>query len=494
MMAWRSGRLFGPTALFVLASCKLPAHRDDVLLLPPPVVPQALLASDASDEQDDEHPATTATSANAGPLVLQAALSHGFYSKSSPRRLILKVDLAGASTAPPTRRPLNLALVFDRSGSMAEDQKFAYAMQAARLVVENLSDRDVISLITFNERAAVLSPAGRAVNKDFLYYRLGQFGPEGYTNLSAGVLEGFAQIDSQSAAGQLKQVVVLTDGLANRGITDPGKLRNLVASARGRDIGLSALGCGTEFDERLLSDLAAAGGGRYTYIRSPDQIPAAIAAELDGLLGVVAQNAKVKVQVDPGAQITRVYGRLIDRSVSSYSFDLGDIRDGEQSVFLMETAPETFNPGATVGVDVTFTFDNPESGTRQEHVLHSEATFTEDAKKARHSENKSVTTYASVLDALEKAEEAIQGLDIERFHEARRLFDRLYKDARRHAIDTRDQQLLNHTFLLKHFMAELSAISDTGLMHEHREARRRIQKEIEYRRYLMEHHRERHGP
>jgi Ca-activated chloride channel family protein len=461
--------------------------------MPPPVVPQASLVSDVSGEQGHEHPATITATAKAGPLAVQAGLSHGLYTESSPRRLILKVDLTGRSTAA-TRRPLNLALVFDRSGSMAEDQKFAYAMQAARLVVENLSDRDVISLITFNERATVLSPAGRVVNKDFLYYRLGQFGPEGYTNLSAGLLEAFAEIDSQSADGQLKQVIVLTDGLANRGITDPAKLRNLVATARGRDIGLSTLGSGTEFDETLLGDLATAGGGRYTYVRAPDQIPSAIAAELDGLLAVVAQNARVKVRVAPGAHLTRVYGRLIDRSVSSYSFDLGDVRDGEQSVFLMETAPGEFNPGSTVGVDVTFTFDNPETGTRQEHMLHSESPFTEDAKKVRHSENKSVTTYASVLDAMEKAEEAIQGLDIEGFQEARRLFDRLYEHARRYAIDTRDQQLLNHTFLLKHFMAELSAVSHTGLMHDHREARRRIKKEVDYRRYLMEHHRERHGP
>ena len=208
--------------------------------MPPPVLPQTSLVSDFSGEQGHEHPATMTATANAGPLAVQAALSHGFYTESSPRRLILKVDLTGRSTAA-TRQPLNLALVFDRSGSMAEDQKFAYAMQAARLVVENLSDRDVISLMTFNERATVLSPAGRAVNKDFLYYRLGQFGPEGYTNLSAGLLEAFAQIDSQSADGQLKQVIVLTDGLANRGITDPGKLRNLVATARDRDIGLSTL-------------------------------------------------------------------------------------------------------------------------------------------------------------------------------------------------------------------------------------------------------------
>jgi len=38
----------------------------------------------------------------------------------------------------------------DRSGSMAEDKKFPYAMDAAREVIVNLSDRDVISLIAFN--------------------------------------------------------------------------------------------------------------------------------------------------------------------------------------------------------------------------------------------------------------------------------------------------------------------------------------------------------
>ena len=81
--------------------------------------------------------------------------------------------------------------------------------------------------------------------------------------------------------------------------------------------------------------------------------------------------------------------------------------------------------------------------------------------------------YAGVLDAMEKAEEAILGLDIERFQEARSLFDTLYEAARKHAIETRDQQLLNQTFLLKHFMAELSAAGGRALMHDHRTARER---------------------
>ena len=122
-----------------------------------------------------------------------------------------------------------------------------------------------------------------------------------------------------------------------------------------------------------------------------------------------------------------------------------------------------------------------------------ESTFSANERHIQLSANDGVLAYANVLDAMEKAEEAIQGLDTERFREARALFDRFYEEARKHAIEARDQQLLNQTFLLKHFMSELAAAGDTRLMHDHREARRRIQKEVEYRRYLMEHHRGHRG-
>ncbi len=483
------------TLTVTLTACKHGGRHEEFLsVLPPPVVPETLLLNDLRDGPDDDHSHTSPGEVTVGPVTLRATLSHSRYGRSSPKHLILKVDLAAAADSPKERQPLNLALVFDRSGSMAEDQKFPYAMKAARLAVENLSDRDVISLVVFNERAAVLSPAGRAVNKDFLHYRLGQFDPEGYTNLSAGLLEAFAQIDSQSTTAQSKRVVVLTDGLANRGVTDPDKLRNLVAAARARGIGLSTLGCGTEFDEKLLTDLAEAGGGRYTYVRSPEQIPDAITAELDGLLDVVAQNVKLEIRVSDGGAITRVYGRLLDDRLSSYPIALGDLRDGDQTVFLVETVPGMFKPGATAGVDVTLTVDNPATGLREQHRLRPESTFSANERHIQLSANDGVLAYANVLDAMEKAEEAIQGLDTERFREARALFDRFYEEARKHAIEARDQQLLNQTFLLKHFMSELAVAGDTRLMHDHREARRRIQKEVEYRRYLMEHHRSRHGP
>ncbi len=499
-------------------------NHDQLITSPPPTLPEVALvafsddntppdntssdntSSDNKQNHPSDPPAThpspatqTSTMQQAAEIIadditMRAALSHANFTRSIPDHLILKVDLSAASTTPRTRKPLNLALVFDRSGSMADDRKFNHAMRAANIVFENLSDHDIVSLIAFNQKPSVLSPAGRAVNKDFLRFRLRQFGPTGDTNLSAAILEAFAQIESKNAEGQMKRVILLTDGLANRGITDPEKLRKLVAAAHERGIGVSTLGCGTEFSEEVLSSLAKAGGGRYTYVRSGEQIPTAVSAELNGLLDVLAQNAKIDVRATAGASITRVYGRFLTTPTPSYSFELGDMRDGERGSFLLELTPGSFDTDSSAGADITITLDNPETGKRNKYTIHAESTFTANPEDARSSTNKNVQVYANIINAMEKAEEAIQGRDIQRFKEAHDLFGRYYEIARKHAIQTRDQQLLNQTFLLRHFMADLSDASAQTPMHGHDDAQKQLRKGADYRRYLLEHHRPQPAP
>ena len=62
-------------------------------------------------------------------------------------------------------------------------------------------------------------------------------------------------------------------------------------------------------------------------------------------------------------------------------------------------------------------------------------------------------------------------------------------DSRRPAIAPRDRLLLTRPFMLTRFMAELFAACESGLMRGHKRARRRLQKAVEYRRSLHEHHR-----
>ncbi|MBI2813043.1 MAG: VWA domain-containing protein [Opitutae bacterium] len=455
-----------------------------------------LLAASAAAAQPGTAPAGAAqptipapAEEGGAPALLRAALSDATYSQSASAPLLLKVDYASPAGAPASRPPLNIALVLDRSRSMAEDKKFGYALDAAREVVANLSDRDVVSLVAFNERVLVLSPAGRAVNKPFLFHRFEEITPEGYTDLSAGLLEGIAQVNSQSGAGQIRQVFLLTDGKANRGVTKLASLRKIADKARAKGVGLSTLGVGADFDEKLLTELASAGGGRYAYVRSPEQIPDAFKAELHGLLEVAAQNARLEIAIEQGS-IAKVFGQVWDRAAPSYQINIGNLRAGERGTVLLALQPADYKPGTVVRATAKLTFDDPQAGERVVRVAAAQAACAPDAGGRKTGENEEVAIYGGLLRALEAATEGAEGFDRQRHRQARADFAQWHGRAHQFALRTQNQDLLNHTFLLKHLLAEMEAEEAQGKMHDHAEAGGKLKKEADYQRYLLFHHRE----
>lgn len=421
-----------------------------------------------------------AQAAQDGPVILRTSWGRTVDRNSGFQGLLLKVDYAATTPVRADRPPLNIALVLDSSASMAEARKLVYTIAAARWVIENLSDRDSVAIVAFNDRTTVLSGAGRVVNKPFLYHRLNEITPQNFTNLSAGLLEGIAQVSSYSAEGQVRQVFLLTDGQANRGETDPAAMRRIVQEAKAQGIGVSTFGVGGDFNESLIADMAAAGGGRYTYVKSPEQIPTAFKDELHGLLQLVAQNAVLAVTVTDG-EISKVYGQLRDEASGSSSVVIGDLRATESGFFLLGLRPARAD--AVTQADVRLVYDDPQIGKRVSRAINMRLQPGDGA------ENGSVALLASILDAVESADAATQGLDLERYRQAQATFDQLLRRAREQALRNRDQELLNQTFVLKHFMGELAAAEQQGLLHGHREAQEKLRKESHYLRYLLTHHR-----
>lgn len=454
-----------------------------------PAMPPLTEPSPDAEQPSPAPPAPQDPAASAQPpVLLAAALGHAVYSRSTPENLSLKIDVASAGAAVPSRVPLNLAIVIDRSGSMAEDKKFEHALRAAGLAFENLTERDMVSLVAFDDRAAVLSPAGPAANREFLSHRLTDISPEGWTNLSAGLMEGLAQVDSRAAEGQSKRVIILTDGMANRGVTAPEQLKRLAANTKARGVSISTMGVGTKFDGALLRAMAEAGGGRYSYAATAEDIPKAMSAEVDGLLRVVAQNASIRVRVE-GGKIARVHGRPIEAPVPEYTLRLGDVREGERAVFIMEIRPAAFTTGAEVVVHAEMTLDDAEQARRETVAASARAAYSGDSAAVRAGENASVSLYCDVLSALEKAEDAALGLDDRRYRDAAALFASKHEQARAHALKSRNQDLLNQAFLLKHMMADLESARAAGLLHGHDAAEKALPNAVEYQRYLREHHR-----
>jgi Mg-chelatase subunit ChlD len=421
-------------------------------------------------------------------LWLELSVSRDSLSPRDSTPLRLKVAYGAAAGARTRERPpLNVAIVLDRSGSMAEDQKLRFALAAARVVVENLSSRDYVSIVAYNDAAVVVSPAGAAVNRTFLDHRLDEVTAAGWTDLSAGLLEGIAQVSRVSAPGQSRHVLLLTDGLANRGVIEQSGLLKIVAAARAQRIELSTFGCGTQFDGKLLRAMAEAGSGRYHYARSAEQIPLAFKEELNGLLAVVAQNARLEIDVTAPSTIERVYAAGIEepRAVA-HQTSLGSLRVGERGVLVAEVTTKKQEPAADhVDLHVRLTFDDVATGRRVSREARQRLALAERTEPER----RGVVLYGEVRAALQRAMAAAEGLDRERASTARAEFSRVYESARAYAFETRDQDLLNETFMLKHFLDELAVAESLGWTHSHEEAQRAIGNEADYERYLLLHHR-----
>ena len=125
------------------------------------------------------------------------------------------------------RPSLNLALVLDRSGSMATGKKMPFAREASAFAVQQLLATDRVSVTTFDDRVEVIVPGTLAADKPGIVRRLGQVQPRGSTDLHGGWAEGARQAEAGLDARGLNRVLLLSDGLANVGPHSPRDLREL---------------------------------------------------------------------------------------------------------------------------------------------------------------------------------------------------------------------------------------------------------------------------
>src|SRR5215203_1180881 len=90
------------------------------------------------------------------------------------------------------RPPLRLALVLDRSGSMA-GEKLAVAKRSAAWLVGRLRAQDELALVAYDDRVRLLSPLA-PVERAQLEAAIARLAPGGSTNLSGGWMRALEQV------------------------------------------------------------------------------------------------------------------------------------------------------------------------------------------------------------------------------------------------------------------------------------------------------------
>ena len=219
-------------------------------------------------------------------------------------RAMLRVE--GEPRTDENRVPLNLSIVLDKSGSMG-GEKIKAAKEAARSLVQKLSPDDVVSVVAFDTEVETIAPPATGEAQEGLSERIAAIHAGSATNLSGGWLKGREHVDAGRRDGAVNRVLLMTDGQANQGITDPLQLEGLCRSAAGNGVTTTTIGFGIGFREELLQAMADAGGGATYYIEESDQAHGVFEEELEGLLSVCAQNLAVTLEPTEGNEFVQVW-------------------------------------------------------------------------------------------------------------------------------------------------------------------------------------------
>jgi Ca-activated chloride channel family protein len=258
-------------------------------------------------------------------------------------RAMLKVE--GEARPEADRVPLNLSLVLDRSGSMGGG-KLEAAKEAARLLVQRLWPADLVSVVVYDDAVETVAPPATGDGQEDLTARIAAIHTGGMTNLSGGWLKGRDHVAANRRDGGVNRVLLLTDGLANVGITDPSRLEGLCRTAAAEHgITTTTIGFGDGYAEGLLQAMADAGGGATYYIERPDQAPGVFEEELEGLLSISAQNLSVRIVPAAGNEFVQVWHSYPSHAEGdALTLSVGDIYAREPrhvlAEFLLKPAEE----------------------------------------------------------------------------------------------------------------------------------------------------------
>jgi Ca-activated chloride channel family protein len=312
------------------------------------------------------------------------------------------------------RLPLNLSLVLDRSGSMAGD-KLEYVKQAAQYLAQRLGASDRLSLVSYNHNVNVDIPPEPVVHKDRFLHRIAALTASGNTNLSGGWLQGCQLVAESMATRQINRVLLLTDGLANEGVTDPARLEAMARQKRAEGITTTTMGVGMDFNENLLTRMAAEGGGAFYFIDHPDQAPHIFAEELKDLLNVIGQNLVITLTPSREVRLVRQWNAYpAEVQGASVHFRLGDLFADELKILLLELSiPALAQLGEAEVALLRFEYDElgAETVTHRTLELPIKVNIVSEADFAGHAPNEEVVRTALLLRAARAREEAIEHAD-----------------------------------------------------------------------------------
>lgn len=272
--------------------------------------------------------------------------------------LYLLVDIRPPDKMKVEHQPLNLCLVIDRSTSMGGD-RLDRVKAAASLLIDKLGPEDLISVISFSDRAEVVLPSSRLDNKPVLMGRIRSIMASGGTEIYQGLRAGVLELTKVALQGKTNYLILLTDGHT---YGDDDACLTLARKIAAQGIGLSAFGIGADWNDQFLDSLVSPSGGQSAFIESANQVFEFLQNRIKGLGLVYAQNMRLVPEFPMGINLksgfkVAPFAQPLTTEASNYR--LGALEGRSPLSVLLEFTIEPQLPGRNISLPLHLTSDIP---------------------------------------------------------------------------------------------------------------------------------------
>lgn len=274
-------------------------------------------------------------------------------------RLGLQSEAIDFSDAPDS----NIVFLVDVSGSMRDENKLPLVKQSFSLLVDNLSEKDTVSIVTYASGVSVVLEGTSGDKKDKILEALDSLQANGSTNGSGGIEEAYRVAEANFIKGGNNRVIIASDGDFNIGKSSASDLSKQIKKNAKKGIFLSVLGYGMyNYSDTVMETLADDGNGNYAYIDTLHEAKKVLVEELGATMLTVAKDVKLQIEFNP--KYVSEY-RLIgyeNRALNNEDFDddtkdAGEIGAGHSVTVLYEIVPTT-EENASNGKDLKYQTSN----------------------------------------------------------------------------------------------------------------------------------------
>ena len=226
------------------------------------------------------------------PIGITIQSSHQRVSTAG-QELLVQIGIQGRRGEFPSIPPINVAFLFDASGSMSAPDKIDYVRLSLDTLLERLRPVDTLSVVAFSDSPRLILPATAMsrVDAEAIRKEVAAVLPLGSADLEAGYREARSQIQQHFHPESVNRIVLLSDGLVQA-----GEAVGLASEYFKDGVGTTTVGVGADFDLDLMVDLAKAGGGSSRFLTNPNKIREVFFTDFDRAIYAVAHRLEMELK------------------------------------------------------------------------------------------------------------------------------------------------------------------------------------------------------